>query len=274
MINGIILLIKGIFVGLGKIIPGVSGALIAISLNVYDKSIEAINTIFKKPKQSLKLLIPVGLGVIIGIILFSKLVIYSLDNYYLCTMLLFIGLIMGGLPSIMKRCKKEYKKINNIIALIVIILLIISFMIYPANIKMYENNFFTIFILGMIDAFSMVIPGISGTAIFMMLNKYDFIMETFSNLSNITLLLTNIKIIFPFVLGLIVGVLMLVKLIAYLFKNHETKTYYFISLFSIFSVVSLFIKTFQHNYNLTEILIGLILLVIGYLISKKIDEIS
>jgi len=270
----IVLVLKGLLIGIGKIIPGVSGGLIAISLNLYDKCIKAINNLFKKTKESLLLLIPVGIGIILGISLFSKIIIYCLNSYYLCTMLLFIGLIIGGIPSIIKKAKDEYKNKNNLFILLLIIVGIIFLTINPIYIKLYENNFFTIFILGFLDACSTVIPGISGTAIFMMIGKYDFVMNTFSNLTNISLLLENFKVMFPFVLGIIIGVIILVKLINYLFEKHETKTYFYISLFSIFSVISLFITTLKKSYSIWEIIIGVILLFIGYKIGKKIDQIS
>ena len=104
MKNIIINLLKGIVIGIGKIIPGVSGAVIAISLGVYEKGLEAITKI---NKENIKFLINIGSGIVISIILFSKLILYFMNNYYLPTMLLFIGLIIGG--------TFELKKISNLI---------------------------------------------------------------------------------------------------------------------------------------------------------------
>ena len=42
-------LLKGFIIGIGKIIPGVSGSVLAITLGVYDKSVEYINN-FKSNK--------------------------------------------------------------------------------------------------------------------------------------------------------------------------------------------------------------------------------
>ena len=89
----IILFIKGLIIGIGKIIPGVSGAVLAMILKVYDDGINSIVNIFKNPKKNILFLLNIGLGILIGIVLFSNVINYTLKNYYVITMLFFIGLI-------------------------------------------------------------------------------------------------------------------------------------------------------------------------------------
>ena len=116
--NTIILFIKGLIIGIGKIIPGVSGAVLAIILKLYDRGLESIVNFFSNPKENILFLLKVGLGIITGIIFFSNIINYTLSNYYVCTMLLFIGLIIGGIPSILKEVdKKDY--IYSIITIII-----------------------------------------------------------------------------------------------------------------------------------------------------------
>ena len=103
----LILILKGIIIGAGKIIPGVSGGMLAITLNVYDKGIKAISDFFKDIKGNLIFLSTIGIGILISIISVSKVIKYALDLYYLPTMLLFIGLIIGGIPSIIETAKQE-----------------------------------------------------------------------------------------------------------------------------------------------------------------------
>ena len=75
------LLLKGFIVGIAKIIPGVSGAMLAISLGIYEDSIKAINNIFKNPIKSILYLTPIGIGVLMAITIFSKIIIYLLDVF-------------------------------------------------------------------------------------------------------------------------------------------------------------------------------------------------
>ena len=94
MVNcmNLILILKGFIVGIGKIIPGVSGSMLAITLGVYERVLEAITNFFSNPKQNIKLLVNFSFGLFLAIIFFSRLILFSLNNYYDETMFLFIGL--------------------------------------------------------------------------------------------------------------------------------------------------------------------------------------
>lgn len=103
--TSLILILKGFLVGIGKIIPGVSGSLIAFSLGIYEKAIDAINNFFSDLKNNILFLGKIGVGVLIAILVFSKLILYFIDNYYVYTITLFIGLIAGTTPSILKKAE-------------------------------------------------------------------------------------------------------------------------------------------------------------------------
>ena len=256
-----LLFIKGLIIGMGKIIPGVSGSVLAISLNVYESCLKAVSNIFKNFKDNLKLLVPIGLGIFTSVVLTSKLVIYLLDNYYLSTMLLFIGLIIGGIPikkiQINNLCKKDY-----FVFFLALSFCLLSF-IEPSTFMSHPNTI-VFFLIGIIDAVTMVIPGISGTAVMMLLGCYDMFMETVSSLMFIQLI--------PCIIGLIIGVILVAKLIQYLLENEYQTTYCGIIGFSISSVIMLLFTTFNRKYNIYEVIISLLLLVLGFIISKKFEE--
>ena len=94
------LILKGIIIGIGKIIPGVSGSMLAISMGIYQKLIDSVNNIFKYPKENFKFLFKITIGVIISIVFFSNIILNSLNKYYIITMFFFIGLIIGGFNDI------------------------------------------------------------------------------------------------------------------------------------------------------------------------------
>ena len=138
-----------------------------------------------------------------------------------------------------------------------------------------ENNFinFIYFIfVGFVDAFTMVVPGISGTATLMMIGAYNKLMETFSNLLNFTLFSSNFMIMLPFGIGMVIGVVLTVKLINYLFKNYKDNTYSAIMGFGISTIILMAIKCINTNYNLLNLIIAFIMLIIGIFISKKINR--
>ena len=119
--KNIILVIKGFFMGIANVIPGVSGGTIAIILGIYEKFISTISNLFKNLKENVKFLIPIFIGMGLAILTTSKVISYSYDEFPLPTLLFFVGLVFGGIPMLLKKVqdKKESKKISNyLIALI------------------------------------------------------------------------------------------------------------------------------------------------------------
>lgn len=263
--------IYGLLIGIGKIIPGVSGSVIAISLGVYEKALDSINNLLKNFKKNITYLFPLCLGISISIIFSSKIVILLLNNYYVPTILFFLGLIIGGIQDIRKEISKKYTYLT-IISFTVILLISLS-----SNSKelIFNNNihkFIFFIIVGFIDAMCMIIPGISGTAILMMIGCYKMLMEVLSNLTNINQIIDNLFIIVPFLIGLLIGIIITIKLINHLLKNYKTKTYNIIYGFLLSSIVYMFITTVKYNYTISHILVSFIVFMVGYYIIKKINH--
>jgi len=272
MKKNIILIIKGFLIGIAKIIPGVSGAMLAISFGLYDKGINAITNFFNDVKENLKFLIPLGIGVFLAIVLGSKGVIYFLNNHYLITMLFFLGLISGGLPHIYKKTRNSYNLSNILIFGIVFILIIGLNFLNIYNESNTNSNFLMMLFLGVIDAATMVIPGISGTAIFMMIGKYEIVMNTMSSLGSLNAIISNSDIIIPFFLGLVLGVVIVAKIMDYLFKKFRVQTYFAILSLALASVITLLVDTLSVvNFTMT-LLFGVVLFIIGFIVSYKLDN--
>lgn len=271
--NFLINILKGFIIGIAKILPGISGALLAISLGVYEKSIEAISSFFKNPIKNFKYLFSLFIGIFLAIVLVSRLILYFINFYYLPTMLLFIGLIVGGIINLLK--KIEIKKMNLFHFLIIMFSFLIVVFLYfkndTSNITLFKNNFISFFIIGFIDAFTMIVPGISGTAIMMILNCYDNLLNLISSLTSINNIIINFKLLFPYLLGIALTIILLSKLINYLIKTNQNLIYSFIIGLSLSSILVLFLMTLKNNYNFITVIISLFLLLIGFIIGKKLD---
>ena len=263
------LIIKGFFIGIGKIIPGVSGSLIAISLGVYEKAIEAIVTMKKNFKDNIFYLGQLALGLLISIIGFSNLIVFCLDRYYRYTMFLFIGLMMGNIPSSIKEIKKNTKK-NYLYFFISILLVIFIYQFQFEKTFFPEKNlldFLFVFLIGMLDAVTMIIPGVSGTALFMMLNCYSFVMKLFSNIHQLYLFA------FIFGLGSFTGIILTSILVHYLFKKyHETMQMVILG----FTVTSFFtlLKPLVLHMQIYEIPLSFLLWILGFFLSSKLEKLS
>lgn len=262
-------LLKGFIIGIGKIIPGVSGSVLALTLGVYDKSVEYLNSLKTNTKEKIKYLTPLALGILLAIIIFSKIITILLDKHYQITMLFFIGLLLGGIPEIIKKTKKE----NSIITITSFILFfIISITNLDTNYTLKGNiiDIILLFISGLLEAFGTVVPGVSSSALLMIIGTYKTILSSIGNITNISNILINIKIILPFILGLSLGVPLLIKIINYLLKKYESILYSFVLGVLLSSTILLIIKTFQVEITIIKLIMGLIFLFIGIIISNII----
>ena len=113
----IILIIKGFVIGIAKIIPGVSGALLAISLGLYEKAMDALAHFWKHPKRYLSFLFCLGFGVMLAIVFGSHAIKFLLHHWYLPTMLFFIGLMAGGFPSFYRAISHKASQKNTSLSL-------------------------------------------------------------------------------------------------------------------------------------------------------------
>lgn len=259
MFDNIILIIKGIIIGMGKIIPGVSGSVLAITLNVYEPAIACISNLFSSFKKNVTYLGFLGIGIIISIVLGSKLLIYLLNNHYFSTFSLIIGLIIGTIPCILKEIKIKRK---SDLLYILIPFLLIYFLSNLRTIITLNDSVIIYFIIGFVEAFTTVIPGISSTALYIAFDVYKLFLNLFSNI-------LSMKFIF-FSIGLFIGIFLTSKLVNYLFRFHKRRTYLVIISLLISSIVVLLKNILMIDEF--SFLRFFFFLIVGFVISKLLDK--
>ena len=273
----IINFLKGMIIGIANIIPGLSGGTMAILVGVYEKLISTIGNFFKKFKETFKenmiFLVPLGLGMVVGVVAFSKLLEILLKNYTMPTQFAFIGLVLGGLPLIFKNANKEGKfKKKYLIPLIITFIIGLTLSLLEkfgitgaevSGIDLNPLNIFLLFIYGFIAAGTMVIPGISGSFMLMLLGVYNAILGYVASL--------NILVLIPFAIGAVAGVLILAKLIDVLLKKYHHGTYYAIIGFVVGAIPALY-PGFSFNLQGVVSVITLILGFIGAVVFSKLDK--
>ena len=263
--------LKGIVIGIAKIIPGLSGAVLMISFNLYDRAIEAITNFFSNPKKNFVFLLNLSLGIIIGIVFFSKVISYFVTNYYTYTTSLFIGLILGGFPVIIKKIDKDKK--NYLIIFISFLSMSILSLSGINNTYVLKNNCFDMiifFISGVLEAVGTVLPGISSTALLMLMGVYNIYISTIGNLFDISLIKDTLLFLIPFSMGLLIGIIVITILVNYLFKHHYQLTFSFILGISFSSVVLLLIKVLMQVSGIFGIIVNIFILLLGYFVMSKI----
>lgn len=272
--------------GIANIIPGVSGGTLAIILGIYEDFIGALSHFFKNFKKNLIFILPVGLGMLASIATMSNVIDYSLHKFTLATVMFFVGLVLGGIPLLLNKVKgkKDSKVFANIIAFIITF----SIVIFMAVAKLIFSTDFSIsfahlsiisliliFLVGILAAGTMVIPGVSGSLVLMLIGYYEPVIKTIKSLVHFDNVAHNGLIILIFGLGIIVGIVGIARLFEYLFKKHETVTYYGVLGFIFASVIAIPISTFTSisiTFKVLELIIGIACMLVGTIIAYKLGE--
>ena len=284
--DSLLLVIKGFFMGIANVIPGVSGGTIAIILGIYEKFISTISNIFEDLKENLKFLIPIFLGIGLAIVTTSKVVGYSYDNFPLPTLMFFVGLVFGGIPLLFKNVKgkKESKQVSSYVIAMFTFLLVIFMASYKllfninsevSFVSMNILDYLLLFIVGVIAAATMVVPGISGSLVLMIIGYYYPIIDTINKLFKENFI-SNAFVLLVFGIGVVIGIVLISKLLEILFKKYNTKTYFGVLGFviaSIFAIpISACIELNSITVNIEQSIVSIIMLVIGTIISHKLGS--
>ena len=274
---GLINFIKGFILGIANVIPGVSGGTMAVSMGLYELILSSIGNFFKDIKGNFIKLLPIILGILVAIVSTSKLVTYALTNYKAQTLCLFIGLIFGGVSLIMKKIKGKGSKINYLIFFIVFFFVISLNFLKTGLIEISFANmgiidYLLLLLMGFIASSAMVIPGISGSFILMVLGYYDKIIYTVSTITDFSKLGSNLLILVPFGIGVIIGIVFMAKLITNLIKKYETKTYFAIMGFVLSSIVVLLLQLTDFKFTFINVATSLFALCWGYMLARAIDK--
>lgn len=259
--------LKGIIVGIGGIAPGLSGSVLLVIFGLYQKTIDAIGTLFKNFKKNILFLVPLFLGFGVGILLFSKVIDFFLSNFEMQTRFTFLGLVIGTIPLFYKEVKKEGFS-NKYYAIIIIsaILGIYLFTVNKGSFPQIENpNLLQSILLGVAVAASSIIPGVDSAVILSTLGLYELYVTSLANF--------NLGILIPAGIGLVFGALIISFIISKLIKNYYTIT------FSI--IFGLFISIIPNVLNENCILmlnaksfISILLMIIGFGISYYLGDIE
>ena len=210
---------KGIIVGIGGIAPGLSGSVLLVILGLYQKTITAIGTLFKNFKKNLLFLCPLFLGFGIGVIIFSKIVNFLLNNFEMHTRYAFLGLIVGTIPLFYKQVKKE--GFNKKYYIFILMSAIGGFILFNINKELFpivtNPNLFQSVLLGVAVAGSSIIPGVDSAVILSSLGLYELYVGTLAEF--------NLSVLIPAGFGLIIGALILSIIINKLIEKHYTATF-------------------------------------------------
>lgn len=290
----IVNIVKGMMIGIANVIPGVSGGTMAVSLGIYDRLIGCISELTKRFRESISFLIPILIGCALGIAGFTYAIEYLLSKHTFVTCMAFVGLILGGLPMLYQSLRRKMQASRGGIGVFGVLAFLLAFAV-SAGLPMLKTgeealtvipasaaNMAILFVLGIVASATMVIPGVSGSMMLMIFGYYYGIVNTITGFldalraADVAALKDGLLLLVPFGIGVLLGIVLIAKLISFLFERFGVQTYCAIlglviaSPFAIFYNTGLFAEL--SSLSLWAVLLGVLLMIAGAFVTNFVGE--
>lgn len=280
----IVKVIKGICVGMSGILPGLSGSMVAAILNIYHELIYAINLFSKHPIKSFFAIWQYIVGILLGFGIGFVFIKYGLEKMPLIFTMLFVGLILGVIPYIVKSILKEKPTWHHILIFLLMMAIMILFLFIKDQTNDNTGNgyYLIVFFIGFVYAIALIIPGLSGSTLLIALGFF----QTFLIIGNDIIdaifnfdfsgLISNLPIILILLLGIILGLLIMGKVMYHVLKKYQRHFQFGVLGIILISPVNIMLSV---NHETTENvflsawwvwMISIVVLFLGFYLSYKL----
>lgn len=260
----VIRVLQGALIGLGAVLPGISGGVLCVIFGIYKTIMEFLADPFRKFKTHVPKLIPVGIGGVIGFLGIANVLSFLLDKYPAPSVCLFIGLIGGMLPSLFReageqgRSKASY--ISMAVAIVIVFALLISLQVFSVVIT---PNFLWYVFCGACLALSVIAPGMSFSTLLMPLGLYEPFVAGIGHL--------DFGVLIPGGIGGLATVILFAKAVDSLFNNHYSVAFHAIVGIVIAATVMI-IPFASFTVSVTSFLVNIICLAVGIVAALLLDK--
>lgn len=216
-------IIKGMIIALGFILPGVSGGVIAAILGIYERLISFLAHIRENFMENFLFFVPVGIGGILGIALFSFPVEFLLKHFQVPVLWGFAGAIIGTLPSLITESTKKSKRDLADIIWFLATFMISGLLLFFLNdiVGKVPANFLTFILAGILIALGVLVPGLSPSNLLLILGLYSPMLLGFKSLDLVGTFL-------PIAIGGALAMITFSKAMDYALNHYHSRVYHFI----------------------------------------------
>ena len=255
--------LQGALIGLGAVLPGISGGVLSVIFGIYKPIMELLSNPFKNFKTHVPKLIPVIIGGVIGFLGVANILSFFLEKYPDPSVCVFIGLITGMLPSLFREAGEQGRSKGSYISMAVCMCVIFTLLIglQMTSIEVAPNFFWYLF-CGFCLALSIIAPGMSFSTLLMPLGLYTPFIDGIGHF--------DMGILIPGGIGALVTVICLAKAVNALFDN-----YYSIAFHGIIGIViaaTVMIIPFSGFTSPGTALVNGVCIIIGILVALAIDK--
>ena len=271
-------ILRGVVIGIANAIPGVSGGTMMVSMGIYDKLIYSVTHLFKQPVKSIKTLLPYFIGMAIGIVGLAFAIVAMFEHIPFQTCMLFIGLILGGVPILTGHLKGVRFNLSHAVVFLIFFGSIILLQIFGGQgsdvaLTVTPISLFKLVLVGIVAAATMVIPGVSGSMMLLTMGYYYPVIGSVKDFITALVAFDAPKIIhicmilIPFGIGVVVGIFAVAKLIEMLMDKYEALTYCGIMGLVVASPVVILMSAPLAGMSVVTVLTGAVTFVVGVVIA-------
>ncbi len=232
------LAVRGAFVGVGGILPGVSGGVLCVAFGIYKPLMEVLANPMKGLKKHFQMFIPFLLGGAVGFVALAGLIGKLFEEESNLVVSGFVGLILGVFPALFREAGQEGRSKASWIALLVSTLSLTTFFMtleLTQNISITPNAGW-FFFSGIMFGGGIVVPGMSSSSLLMFLGLYGPMTAGIGDF--------DFAVLIPTGLGVVASILLFARVVQKLFQNHYAVTFHCIVGFVIASTAPIIPRNF------------------------------
>lgn len=260
----ILRVLQGMLVGVGAVLPGISGGVLCVVFGIYKPVMELLSNPIKKFKTHVPRLLPVIVGAALGFLGVAKILAFFLEKYPSPSVCLFVGLIAGMLPSLFREAGEQGRTkgswVSLVVAFVVVLTLLLSLNLLSVSIV---PNFGWYLFCGFCAALSIIAPGMSFSTLLMPLNLYTPFVDGIGNL--------DLSVLIPAGIGAVVTILCLAKAVDALFNHFYSFAFH--AIVGIVIAATLVIIPFgSFTVSVSGAVVNVVCLVIGIVAALALDK--
>ncbi len=256
--------LQGVLIGVGAVLPGISGGVLCVVFGIYKPVMELLSNPLRNFKTHVPKLLPVIVGMGVGFLGVAKILAFFLETYPDPSVCLFIGLIVGMLPSLFREAGEQGRPngswVSMGVAFVFILALLISLNLFSVSIA---PNFGWYLFCGFCLALSVIAPGMSFSTLLMPLGLYTPFVDGLGNL--------NFSVIVPAGIGAVITVICLAKAVDALFDRFYP--YAFHAIIGIVIAATIMIVPFgSFAVSVGAAAVNIVCLVVGVIAALALDK--
>lgn len=229
----ILRLLQGALIGFGAILPGVSGGVLAVTMGLYESLVNALADFFSSWQKNLRLLLPVFVGGVLGVLSTSNLLKPFFLSHETEMILLFSGFVLGNIPWLFLEAKGEARfKKRYVLALILGFCLILFLAkleaAFSVNAVVADLSWQKALLAGAVLAVGIILPGVSASFLLLYMGTYSAVLLAIAEL--------RLRTLFFLGLGFLTMAALLILLVDRLIRTHHAISYFAIIGFSLGSI--------------------------------------